>query len=67
MFWAIAIATNVEKYDEKIESIRTYNNDAYMWIRNPPQPKHWCKASFYEHTKCDTLVNSMRESFRSQF
>ncbi|XP_071905949.1 uncharacterized protein [Coffea arabica] len=64
-FWNIACYTTPEHFNEAMSNLETYDKEAHSWVKKAPHPRHWCKAFFPTHTKCDTLVNNLCESFNA--
>lgn len=65
MLWAIASSPNIELHTRAMEALQTHDEAAYKWVKNAPNPSHWCKAFFNPNTKCDILTNNLCESFNA--
>ncbi|XP_071920798.1 uncharacterized protein [Coffea arabica] len=48
-----------------MSNLETYDKEAHNWVKKAHHPRHWCKAFFLTHTKCDMLVNNFCESFNA--
>jgi hypothetical protein len=64
MMWKAAKASYPQAWEKIMREIRIINGEAHKHLmRNPP--RYWSKSRFTEHSKCDTLVNNMSETFNS--
>ncbi|RYR22573.1 hypothetical protein Ahy_B03g067871 [Arachis hypogaea] len=60
--WRFAKATHWKEWEKEMQIIRTINVDAHKHLNAIP-PRFWSRSRFNFHSKCDTLVNNMCESF----
>ena len=45
-----------------MKELKEVDRQAFEWVESKPKEK-WCKHKFKVHSKCDTLVKNMCESF----
>jgi hypothetical protein len=62
LFWRIASATYEKQWERAMKELKEVDRQAFEWVESKPKEK-WCKHKFKVHSKCDTLVNNMCESF----
>ncbi|XP_016178285.1 uncharacterized protein LOC107620669 [Arachis ipaensis] len=64
LMWRCAKATHWKEWEKEMQIIRQINVDAHRHLNTIP-PRFWSRSRFNFHSKCDTLVNNMCESFDS--
>ncbi|KAK8644175.1 hypothetical protein V6N13_123490 [Hibiscus sabdariffa] len=64
LFWTCCKATNEEEFHKHSARIATLKDTA---LSSPLKrdPKHWSKANFQTHSKCDVVDNNFGEAFNS--
>ncbi|XP_057760884.1 uncharacterized protein LOC130981304 [Arachis stenosperma] len=62
LMWRCAKATHWKEWEKEMLIIRQINVDAHRHLNAIP-PRFWSRSRFNFHSKCDTLVNNMCESF----
>ena len=61
----IATSTTMEEFNKAMEDMKDFDCEAFKWVEKAPHARHWCKAFFPVHTKCDMLVNNICETFNA--
>ncbi|XP_016206697.1 uncharacterized protein LOC107647087 [Arachis ipaensis] len=62
LMWRCAKATHWKEWEKEMQIIRQINVDAHRHL-NAILPRFWSRSRFNFHSKCDTLVKNMCESF----
>ncbi|XP_025637216.1 uncharacterized protein [Arachis hypogaea] len=62
LMWKCAKATHWKEWEKEMQIIRQINVDAHKHLNAIP-PRFWSRSRFNFHSKYDTLVNNMCESF----
>ncbi|RYR48973.1 hypothetical protein Ahy_A07g035175 [Arachis hypogaea] len=62
LMWRCAKATHWKDWEREMAVIRSLNVEAHRHLNSIP-PRFWSRSRFSFHSKCDTLVNNMCESF----
>ena len=63
--WSIATSTSMEEFNKAMEDMKDFDCETFKWVEKAPHARHWCKAFFPVHTKCDMLVNNICETFNA--
>ncbi|XP_072078179.1 uncharacterized protein [Arachis hypogaea] len=62
LMWGCAKATHWKEWEREMAVIRQINVEAHRHLNAIP-PRFWSRSMFNFHSKCDTLVNNICESF----
>ena len=55
--WAVAKSTTVGAFITVMDRIKALDVAAYEWLMSR-RPQEWSKSHFYQHSKCDMLLNN---------
>ena len=58
--WACARASNVARWEERMEAFKLECPAAHAWLEEMP-PNTWARAFFSDFPKCDILLNNSCE------
>ncbi|XP_057478210.1 uncharacterized protein LOC130765725 [Actinidia eriantha] len=64
LMWGAAAAYTVQKFEQRLEEIKTVNKDAYNWLLRE-SPSNWARCMFSPRAKCNRMDNNTSESFNS--
>ncbi|CAN1821530.1 hypothetical protein LINPERHAP1_LOCUS29537 [Linum perenne] len=64
IFWRCAKSSTEALFNRSVEEMRQ-QNDAAVEAMKRIDPRHWSRAFFTCHAKCDSVDNNMSESFNS--
>ncbi|KAL3509677.1 hypothetical protein ACH5RR_029078 [Cinchona calisaya] len=63
--WACARSTYRKRFDNEMESLKQYDEEAHKWLTENTSPYHWSRSHFRTIPNCDILLNNLCESFNS--
>ncbi|XP_012831566.1 PREDICTED: uncharacterized protein LOC105952548 [Erythranthe guttata] len=64
ILWQAARASRVVDFDKVLRELAAKDKKTFQWLAKRPSA-HWSRAYFSCNSKCDTLLNNMRESFNA--
>ncbi|XP_072062123.1 uncharacterized protein [Arachis hypogaea] len=62
--WKCAKSTHWKDWEKEMKTMRLKSEDAFRHLNSIP-PRFWSRSRFSFHSKCDSLVNNMSESFNA--